>query len=296
VSLLQSKNLLEELRLFHEDLKLYQAYRLEYFNKRLSESQEVSMHHLRDELVRRSGKFKSIIIELSARQYLTEVQGGQERNFDMWFLGLDPFFDSVIHLKALNSCIDATNQGIGKLELEIEMGIRDEQGNLLVKASGVEQVSPAKAFIAHEGETEALTKLKDFLDALGIEYLIAEAEPSNGRSVEQQVNWTYEPADFAIILATKGKAIDKTTGEAYMGMNVADELGRARVVFKNRIILLLEKGVEPHTNISEIVHERFTPGSMDKALIKIAKELTGWGLLRASKAQAEIECLKYPKS
>jgi hypothetical protein len=72
-----------------------------------------------------------------------------------------------------------------------------------------------------------------------------------------------------------------------MGMNVADELGRARVVFKNKIILLLEKGVEPHTNISEIIHERFTPASMDKAFTKITKELTGWGLIRASKAEAE---------
>jgi len=138
-----------------------------------------------------------------------------------------------------------------------------------------------KAFIAHEGETKALAKLKKFLDALGVKYLTAETEPSDGRSVEGQVKWTYQPADFTIILATKGKAINKVTGKAYMGINVADELGRAREVFNNRIILLLQTGVEPHTNICEIVHERFTPQSMDNAFIKIARELTGWGLIRA---------------
>ncbi len=102
--------------------------------------------------------------------------------------------------------------------------------------------------------TKSLEKLKSFLDALNIKYLIAEIEPSDGRSIEKQVDWTKGKADFAIILATKGKAINKKTGKHYMGLNVADELGRAREVFKHRIILLLQRGVEPHTNVKEIVH------------------------------------------
>jgi len=127
--------------------------------------------------------------------------------------------------------------------------------------------------------------VKDFLGALGVNYLIAEIEPSDGRVVEEQVEWTKGQADFAIILATKGKVIDKKTGKPYMGMNVADELGRAREVFKNRIILLLQKGVEPHTNISGIVFEPFTPQNMEKAFIKIAKELRNWGFTKASKKE-----------
>lgn len=142
-----------------------------------------------------------------------------------------------------------------------------------------------KAFIAHKGQTNALGKLKDFLDALGVQYLIAEVEPSDGRLVELQVTWTYKDADFAIILATKGGVVDKKKGVNYMAMNVADELGRAREIFKNRLILLLETGVEPHTNISGIVHERFTPQSMDKAFTKIARELRNWGFIRAGKAK-----------
>ena len=146
---------------------------------------------------------------------------------------------------------------------------------------------PPKAFIAHEGETRALGKLKTFLDSLGVKYLIAEIEPSNGRLVEPQVTWTYGNADFAIILATKGGVIDKKKDVHYMGINVADELGRAREVFKNRIILLLETGVQPHTNISGIVYERFKPQSMDKAFIKIAKELRNWGFMRAGKIEEQ---------
>ncbi len=141
---------------------------------------------------------------------------------------------------------------------------------------------PPKAFIAHEGMTGSLQKIKDLLDALGVKYLIAEIEPSDGRVIERQVQWTPGKADVAIILATKGKVINKDTGKPYMGMNVADELGRAREVFKNRIILLLQKGVEPHTNISGIVYEPFTPQNREKAFIKIIKELRNWGFIVVS--------------
>ena len=143
---------------------------------------------------------------------------------------------------------------------------------------------PPKAFIAHEGETRALTMLKEFLEALGIQYFIAESKASDGRSIEKQVDWTQSKADFAICLVTKGKAINKKTGKHYMAPNIADELGRARQVFGNKIILLVQKGVEPHTNIKEIVHETFTTTNMENAFIKIAKELRNWGFIRVGKA------------
>lgn len=138
---------------------------------------------------------------------------------------------------------------------------------------------PPKAFIAHEGQPKALEKLEDFLDALGIKHSIAEKSPSDGRLVEPQVTQGYQEADFVIILATKGKVINKKTGASYMGLNVADELGRAREANK-RVILLLQERVEPHTNISGIVYERFTPQSMDKAFTKIIRELRNWGYLK----------------
>ncbi|MFC1860211.1 TIR domain-containing protein [Chloroflexota bacterium] len=144
---------------------------------------------------------------------------------------------------------------------------------------------PPKAFIAHEGETKALDKLKAFLDALGVIYLIAEIEPSNGRLVEEQVDWSQGQADFAIILATKGKVVSKKTGKPQIGTNVADELGRARQVFKNRIILLRQTELEIHTNVSGIIREHFSPQSIDRAFIKIAKELRNWGFLTAGKVE-----------
>jgi len=144
---------------------------------------------------------------------------------------------------------------------------------------------PPKAFIAHEGETQALTSLKKFLEALGIKYFIAESEASGGKSVEKHVNWVEEQGDFAIILATKGKAIDKKTGKHYMGLNVADELGSARQIYGNHIILLVQKGVQVHTNKKEIVYGEFTSTNMQEAFIKIARELRNWGFIRTEKVK-----------
>jgi hypothetical protein len=144
---------------------------------------------------------------------------------------------------------------------------------------------PPQAFIAHEGETQALTSLKEFLDALGIKYFIAESEASGGKSVEKHVNWVEEQGDFAIILATKGKAIDKKTGKHYMGLNVADELGSARQIYGNHIILLVQKGVQVHTNKKEIVYGEFTSTNMQEAFIKIARELRNWGFIKVGKVK-----------
>jgi hypothetical protein len=144
-------------------------------------------------------------------------------------------------------------------------------------------LKPPTAFIAHEGETEQLKLLKEFLDALGIKYFIAETEASDGRSIEGQVDWTQVKADFAICLATKGKAVNKETGKHYMGLNVADELGRARQIFRNKIILLVQEGVEVHTNTREIVYAPFTTHSMDIAFIKVIKELRNWGFIKTEK-------------
>jgi len=224
---------------------------------------------LREELVRKSGYLKPKIAKLTGKEKL-EKWG---RVYDIWSTGLASNPSAQVNIDALNFCIDATNEAIGKLEAEGE-----SWGAEKVRTAKARK-EPPKVFIAHEGMTRALDKVKSFLDALGIKYLIAEIEPSDGRVVEEQVEWAKEQADFAIVLATKGKVVDKETGKSYMGMNVADELGRAREVFKNRIILLLQKEVEPHTNISGIVYEPFTTQYMENVFKKIVKEIRNWGLI-----------------
>ncbi len=261
-------DIVRDLKNFLRDLKVYR-------DERTDES-------FRERLLRKKGKFEVIITNLGISPIMETVGKGPDYYYNMWNEALKKEPDARA-VKALTFCIDSTIEAIGKLEDDINKGIRDkETGEKIEKVKSSISESP-KAFIAHEGETRALTILKEFLESLGIPYFIAEAKASNGRSIEGQVDWTQSNADFAICLATKGKATDRKTGKHYMALNIADELGRARQVFGNKIILLVQKGVEVHTNIREIVYETFTTTNMEKSFIKILKELKNWGFLTTGK-------------
>jgi len=233
---------------------------------------------LRETLVLEHGVLKDEIAKLIGRTDINQFNR-------TWNRALSRVFGIGENKDALSLCIDYTLEAIGRLDKEEERLLQEsleKPKDVLIKESK-EMIEPPKAFIAHEGETRALTMLKEFLEALEIQFFIAESKASDGRSIEKQVDWTQSKADFAICLATKGKAINKKTGRHYMAPNIIDELGRARQVFGNKIILLVQKGVEVHTNIKEIVYETFTTTNMERAFIKIVKELKNWGFIRAVK-------------
>lgn len=172
-------------------------------------------------------------------------------------------------------------ESLAKYEINLESIIEKYELGLEVEPATVAE--PLKAFIAHGGESAALNKLCSFLEALGLEPLVVETQPSEGRLTETQVDEYMKQADCAIILATYGHIVDEKTGKKHPRLNVVDELGRCRKVFPDRTILLLEKGVDLPSNVSGIVYEHFTKQNMDKAFIKVAKELRAFGLIEAVK-------------
>lgn len=149
-----------------------------------------------------------------------------------------------------------------------------------------ETATPPRAFIAHGGETEALRKLKSFLDALGVEPLVVEEEPSEARSINEQVEWCLDNADCAIVLGT---ADDKELkdGKLYPRRNVHIEIGRVQERFPNRVVYLLEEGASFSSNISEKVYERFSRDNMEKAFVKMVKELKAFGIIRATSIRSK---------
>lgn len=141
-----------------------------------------------------------------------------------------------------------------------------------------------KAFIAHGTKSEPLDKLCRFLSAVGIQPLVIEEEPSEGRSIDEQVKFYMEQADCGIILGT---ADDKELkdGKLYPRRNVCIEIGRFQERFPNRIIYLLEEDASLPSNISEKVYARFSRESMDEAFVKAVRELNIFGLITASKIE-----------
>lgn len=240
------------------------------------------MVDLREWLVQKSGQFSALIAELTGKDTVTIYELGKPRVVDMWAMGLRLKFDKQTS-EALDICIDYTNRAIGKLESDINEGLRDKKGKVIEKLQKLSS-EPPKAFIAHGGKSEALNKLKEFLVALGVEPLIVEEQPSEGRSVGENVDLYARQADCAIILATKGD-IDGETGRFIPRGNVLMEIGKSQELFKDKIIYLLQAGTKFPTNISEKVWGRFTTQRMDDAFIKIARELHKFGILKAVKPE-----------
>lgn len=144
-----------------------------------------------------------------------------------------------------------------------------------------QEIQPAvparpKVFIAHGGESEALNKLCNFLDELGVKPLVVERLPSEGRSVNENVEYYMNMADCTIVLATGDDLVD---GKLQPRANVHIELGRFQERFPDRIIYLLEEGAAFPSNVSEKVWERFKDSNMEKAFLKIVRELRAFGLL-----------------
>ncbi len=141
-----------------------------------------------------------------------------------------------------------------------------------------------KAFIAHGGQTACLRRLCEFLDTLGVKPLVAEWSESEGRWTEDHVGRMVEDSDCYVILAEYGNIVDLKTGAKHPRLNVIDELGRSRQRHPSKVILLLEKDVSLPSNVSGIVYERFTKRSMEKAFVKVARELRAFGILKSVKA------------
>jgi len=232
-------------------------------------SAERQRESAREELVRKSGKLKPIVVRLTGKQY------GQQWNqsFDMWTegLGASPFPPD--QRWSLGALIDSVNEAIGRLEAEPEL-------EKLFKITAASEAP--KAFIAHGGESAARDKLEGFLVALGVTPIIVEEQPSEGRSKDKNVECYLKQCNCAVILATKGD-VDGQTGEFIPRGNILNEVGRCQEIFPNRMVYLLEERVKFPTNIDEKVWERFTKDSMDKAFIKIAKELRAFGLITPTK-------------
>ena len=152
-----------------------------------------------------------------------------------------------------------------------------------VETAGGTIMGRPKAFIAHGGQSGRLRKLCDFLKALGVEPVVAEWSASEGRWTEAHVDKLMRDSDCYIVLAEDGGIIDVKTGAKHPRLNVVDELARSRKKRPRRTILLLEKGVDLPSNVKGIVYERFTKRNMDKAFVKVANELSAFGLIRAIK-------------
>jgi len=264
--------LIQELEEFYTQLRILRDLYVERMQAKIVlGSEERRRESIREELVRKSGRLKRIVVHLTGKQY------GQQFNqsFDVWTEALGASSHSTRQRWSLGALMDNVNEAIGRLEAE-------------PKLEKLFKITPSfespKAFVAHGGESEALRKLRELLSGLNITPLVAEDAASQGRSINEQVEWCLSNSACAIILGTADDR-ELKDGRLYPRRNVYIEIGRVQERFPDKTIYLLEEGASFPSNISGKVYERFTQKNMEKAFIKVAKELSAFGILKAEKAE-----------
>ncbi len=105
MDMVEKQKMIGELKIFLKELKSYKR-RLDS-DKQASEAEKRYTDSLRGKLVRKSGKLKGIVIQLTGKHFYTRF----ERIHDFWAGGLD-----FGYRDDLGFCINATNEAIGKLE------------------------------------------------------------------------------------------------------------------------------------------------------------------------------------
>jgi hypothetical protein len=223
------------------------------------------MEKLRVELLRQSGLTKPLVVGITGKRLFTQWC----QTFDIWDGAFGSTVDLPHRLTCLNLLTDCVNEALGRMEI-----------GPMVSASRFR--APPEAFIAHGGSSDSLRKLTEFLRALGVNPLVVEDQASEDRSANENVEHYLRQADCAIVLATKGD-IDGKTGNFLPRGNVLVEAGRFQERFEGRIIYLLEEGATLPSNIREKVWESFTQNNMERAFIKIAKELRAFGIIKTGK-------------
>ena len=267
-------NIQQELETLCTELDEYYSLRREVIVKHedLTTREAGRAWELHDLLADKIGALKNLISDATGIP-----QTGQE---DLWMHAMS-YIPTPLVVSSLDQIIQATSLALGKIKRDIRVGKRDPQTGELLDKSGVTKSEPPKAFIAHGGRSGILVKLREFIEALGIEPVIVELSPTRGMTVDEKVNKYIKDADCGIVLATKGGIVD-TTGmkpKQHPRLNVIDELERLRAAFPEKTILLVERGVDLPSNISGLTYEPFVRQSMDRAFTAIARELVEFGIL-----------------
>lgn len=130
--------------------------------------------------------------------------------------------------------------------------------------------TPASIFIAHSGESSALFRLTRFLEALGVEPVIAEWLPFKGRQVPDQARSAMDGCAAAIVFAT---AADTVGERKQPGRGALIETGILQQKFGEKVIYLVEERAELGPMADGFAHEAFTQDNLERAFHRIVVEL-----------------------
>lgn len=190
-------------------------------------------------------------------------------------LSRDPAVRQRDYFRRVSAYETQLNSIIQRLELKLQPTSDVPTDEDPGEASTVKLIRIVRIFIAHDGKTQARRKLEDFIRALGGEPIIAESEPTKGRSITEKVDSTIDSCQYAVAIATRANS-GKQDGKLLARSNVVNELPRIRDVLGDRWMIALEHGVELPSNESATTFERFSPQSMDTVFTALLSSAFVW--------------------
>jgi hypothetical protein len=165
----------------------------------------------------------------------------------------------------------AAAQAAEELRAEVT-ALKAQVKELATRVEKAEVGSRPKVFIAHSGDTPALSKLTRFLTDLGVEPVIAEWVPYRGRQVPDHVRETMEDCVCGVVFATR-------VGKKQPGRGVLIETGIFQEHFGNRVIYLGEHGVSFGPMADGFARESFSRRNMERVFHRLVIELKHIGII-----------------
>ena len=147
--------------------------------------------------------------------------------------------------------------------------------NIMAKVESIEVERRSGIFISH-GHNELLKlKLKDFVEnRLKRRAVVLSEQRSAGMTVVEKLERVSNECSSAIILMTGDDTL--RDGGVRARQNVIHELGFFQGKYgRNKVILLVEDGLELFSNISGIVDIRFNPDNFEAAFESLRIEIAG---------------------
>ncbi len=143
---MEREGIVKDLETFLEELRKYYHLRNQMRQRNITSKELEQVGDFRRTLVRKSGKYKELITEITGIENVSIFLNKKEFLTDIWSVGLlaNPVRRTPT---ALGYCIDSVGQAIGKLEDDIEAGQRDAQTGGILTKSGISGSEPLETLI-----------------------------------------------------------------------------------------------------------------------------------------------------
>jgi predicted nucleotide-binding protein len=139
-------------------------------------------------------------------------------------------------------------------------------------------------FIGHGKNRKPLEQLKGILLQFKIPFLIATDEPNLGRPIGEKVREVMQACNCAILIFTADEEFRDSSGNVIWrpSENVVYELGAAGYLYRSRIVIMKEDGVEFPANFKDLGYISFSKDQLEAKTMEILKELIGFGIVKVT--------------